>query len=185
MAKSAKSKGSRKGRKRRGDAYEPVRSARLKGAAAAPPPEVPPPPAPAPTPADDPHLGEGVDEGLRILAALEAMESLEPDFCDDPGGEASVTIIECAEPLAPFALFDEHVEDVRPPPRPIDRDAPREVPPTGVARYAASYGPTEEAEVEIFEGPAFPPALPSSGPVRKARRVTRRFFKALTGDDDG
>jgi len=183
VAKSAKTKGSRKGRKRRSGTYQPVRGARLKGAGAPPPAPLP---APAPQPADlDNSLsgeGVGVDDGLRILAALEAMESLEPDFCDDPAGEASVTIIESAAPFAPLEGLD---EDVRPPPRLIDQDAPRKVPAPGIGRYAASYGPTEEAEVEIFEGPTFPPALPGSGPVRKARRVTRRFFKALTGDDDG
>jgi hypothetical protein len=137
-----------------------------------------------PTGLDDPaHLGEGVDDGLRILAALGAMESLEPDFSDDPEGEASVTIIEG------MSLFDAHAEDADAAPadaRAALRGATRRVPDTDAPRHVAYHGPIEEAVVEIFDSPVAAPA--AAGPSRKkkkARPVTQRFFKALTGDEGG
>ena len=185
MANDGKRKRARKGRKRRADGYEPSRGSRLKGSAA---PEPAPEPLPksvqAPPGLDDPALlGEGVDDGLRILAALETMESLEPDFCDDPAGEASVTIIDGVSP------FEAHVEDADTAladARAAHRGATRMVPDTDVPRTAGYLGPIEEAVVEIFDGPVSTPA--TAGPSRKkkkARRVAQRFFKALTGDEGG
>ena len=185
MANDGKRKRARKGRKRRADGYESSRDPRLKGPAAPEPaPEPIPKAAPAPAGLDDPALlGEGVDDGLRILAALETMESLEPDFCDDPGGEASVTIIEGG---SPFEAHDEDADAAPADARAAYRGATRKVPDTDALRHAAYRGPIEEAVVEIFDGPA--PAPAAAGPSRKkkkARRVTQRYFKALTGDEGG
>jgi hypothetical protein len=121
--------------------------------------------------ADDPDLfGEAAEDGLRILAALEAMESLEPDFCDGLVGDASVTIIESA---APGALPLSDAENTR--------GSARQRPHVDATRHASYRGPIEEAIVEIFEAPGYAPAAPSSGPRRKKRRpVGERFFKALT-----
>ncbi len=44
-----------------------------------------------------PHgFGAADEDGLRMLAALETLTSLEPDYSDDITSEASVTIIESA-----------------------------------------------------------------------------------------
>jgi hypothetical protein len=161
-----KRKDNRKARQRGTGTYDPIRGPRLKGQAAL---EPAPEPAPEPSPArasaeiEEPALfGEAEEDGLRMLAALETMESLEPDFCDDLAGEAAVTIIERA---APFDV------------PPLDARAA-----IGAERHAAYHGPVDEAIVEIFEGPAVAPSL--SGPRRKkGRPVAHRFFKALTGGD--
>ena len=68
--------------------YEPTRPSRLRGAGDEPPP--------LPPPAADGGDGFGLadEDGLRMLAALETLTSLEPDYSDDLTAEASVTIIE-------------------------------------------------------------------------------------------
>ncbi len=69
--------------------YEPTRPARLRGATDEPPP--------LPPPVDDADgFGSADEDGLRMLAALETLTSLEPDYSDDLTAEASVTIIEAA-----------------------------------------------------------------------------------------
>jgi hypothetical protein len=176
VAKEKKRKHNPKAGRRRAETYDPVRLPRLKGVAQASP-DLEPPPLPASVSAAHDGFGAAAEDGLRMLAAIETMDSLEPDFSDDPAGEASVTIIERS---------------------PFDAAEPRDTPPSlqGAARRQASasdsgsgerptyLGPLEEAVVEIFEGPG--PAPVAAGPRRqKSRPVGRRFFKALTGGDGG
>src|SRR5262245_48996900 len=69
-------------------AYEPTRAAKLRTSAQPPP---------LPTAADEASGGFGAadEDGLRMLAALETLTSLEPDYAVDLAvEEASVTIIE-------------------------------------------------------------------------------------------
>ncbi len=177
-----RSKGA-KARRRRSGSYDPVRGPRLKGPAASAPPPLPAGAPPA-VDADDPALfGEALEDGLRILAALETMESLEPDFCDDLAGEAAVTIIERV------ASFDELPPPLSPSPAPAKlpparQPKAREAPVVDADDYAAYHGPVDEAVVEIFEGPAPTPARTSSR-RKQGRPKGHRFFKALTGDGDG
>jgi hypothetical protein len=65
--------------------YHSARRPKLVGAARSEPP-------PVPLPLDG--FGNADEDGLRMLAALETMPSLEPDFGDDLADEATVTIIE-------------------------------------------------------------------------------------------
>lgn len=61
-----------------------------------------PPPVPSPVEIDPDGFGSNDEDGLRMLAALEAMTSLEPDYTpkseEEFFGEASVTIIEASSP---------------------------------------------------------------------------------------
>jgi len=182
VANDEKHKGNkRKRRRRRGGAYDPVRGPRLRDSAA---------PKPAPEPSalstralpevgsDDPAVfGEAAEDGLRMLAALEMISSLEPDFCDDLAAEASVTIIERATPydveLPPLEQGSPEEGSTGSP-----RAEARKAPDVAAVEYAAYHGHVEEAVVEIFEGPV--PTSTPSGPRRKKRRpVGHRFFKAL------
>jgi hypothetical protein len=70
---------------REAGAYESARRPKLVGAARSEPPPVPGPPD---------GFGNAAEDGLRMLAALETLPSLEPDFGDDLADEATVTIIE-------------------------------------------------------------------------------------------
>jgi hypothetical protein len=70
---------------REAGAYHSARRPKLVGAARSEPP-------PVPLPSDG--FGNAAEDGLRMLAALETMPSLEPDFGDDLADEATVTIIE-------------------------------------------------------------------------------------------
>jgi hypothetical protein len=79
-------------RLREAGAYESARRPKLVGAARSEPPPVPLPPD---------GFGSAAEDGLRMLAALETLPSLEPDFGDDLAAEATVTIIEHRpDPLA-------------------------------------------------------------------------------------
>ena len=191
MAKDGKRKGARKGRKRRTGTYEPVRGTRLKQARAPEPPAVAPqsleaqslePQYPesvlAAAELDDAHTGAAVDDGLRILAALEEMESLEPDFSDDPASEASVIIIERASTFEAYREDDEGASGS------VDSGTARKPPGKDIHTRVIYQGPIEEAEVEIFEGPVVPPDLPEDEPETKAHRVTRKYITALTGEED-
>jgi hypothetical protein len=74
-----------------GGGYEPTRRPRLHLV------DLLPPPVPVRGLDDGDGFGNAAEDGLRMLAALETLTSLEPDFCDDIATEeASVTIIECA-----------------------------------------------------------------------------------------
>jgi hypothetical protein len=83
-------RGGREARQFAGGGYEPTRKPRLRPAAVEPPPL----PAAAPEIEVGDRFGDAPEDGLRMLAALETLTSLEPDFCDDLAAEASVTIIE-------------------------------------------------------------------------------------------
>jgi hypothetical protein len=161
---------------RRAAGYPPARRPKLRVTVLEPPAMVAPI---APEPGDDPgRFGEAPEDGLRMLAALETMTSLEPDYCDDLAAEASVTIIETAAGAgegdrgsaeeAPRGSLRARLGGVREAPD-IDAD-----------EYAAYHGPVEEAIVEIIELPG-PEADASAPREDKKLPVAHRFFKALTG----
>jgi hypothetical protein len=127
---------------------------------------------------DDAHTGAAVDDGLRILAALEEMESLEPDFSDDPANEASVTIIERASTFETYREGDEAGSGS------VGSGTARETPGKDIHTRIIYQGPIEEAEVEIFEGPAVLPAFPDEESETEAHRATRKYVAALTRDED-
>ena len=70
--------------------YRSPRKPKLRAEAHPRPPRLPEPGEEYPL--DD--FGSAAEDGLRMLAALETMPSLEPDFGDDPSAEAAVTIVE-------------------------------------------------------------------------------------------
>lgn len=130
--------------------YQPVRKPKLRAAALVVPPPIPDDVIPQDLP--DPEAAwdeaEPAEVGLRVLAALESMPSLEPDYCDDLAAEASVTIIECADAGEP-RLEPRHAEGhgtLRA--RLHDMG---EVPDILPDEYAAYQGPIEEATVEIVD----------------------------------
>lgn len=170
MANDEKRRADRKARPRRAAGYKPARRSKLLVTVLEPPAM----PAPiAPDAGDDPgRFGEAAEDGLRMLAALERMPSLEPDYCDDLTAEASVTIIETAAAEAaedaPRGSLRARLGDVGEAPD-IDAD-----------EYAAYQGPVEEAIVEIIEMRG--PEADASAPRREKKLpMARRFFKALTG----
>ena len=85
MAKKGKRGASLGVRLREAGAYQSARRPKLVGAALSEPPPVPLPPD---------GFGKAAEDGLRMLAALEALPSLEPDFGEDLADEATVTIID-------------------------------------------------------------------------------------------
>ena len=85
MAKKGKRGASLGVRLREAGAYQSARRPKLVGAARSEPPPVPRPPD---------GFGNAAEDGLRMLAALETLPSLEPDFGDDLADEATVTIID-------------------------------------------------------------------------------------------
>ena len=165
--------------------YEPVRKPKLRAPVVTQPPPLPE----APREAHSSAFGEAEEDGLRMLVALETMESLEPDFCGDLVTEASVTIIERAEMTAT-----------------PDEEEP-ELPPAGSLRarlggireasdidpdeHAAYLSEVEEAIVEIIEVVPSQAAVPAAaeisaplpGRLKKAHQA-HRFLKALVGGDD-
>jgi hypothetical protein len=171
-----KGKEPRPSRARQGAGYKSARKPKLRAAAEHPEP----PPLPALARADG---GLEAEDGLRMLAALETIESLEPDFGDDLAAEASVTIIERAVVAAPEEPHSPAVEAPQGSLRarldevtdPLDIDADE---------YAAYVGPVEEAVVEIVE-PGYAPASDpeTRAPRRRSLPVGHRFLKALTGGD--
>jgi hypothetical protein len=173
--------GRRRTPRRSAAGYQPVRQPKLRAPVVTQPPPLPEPPEAPPF-----AFGNAEEDGLRILAALETMESLEPDFCGDLVTEASVTIIERAE------LTAEPEQEAEPPPAGSLRarlgdigDAPDIDP----EEHAAYQGDVEEATVEIVEVAstaalavaAEPALLPT--PLRTAHQA-RRFLKALIGGED-
>jgi hypothetical protein len=172
--------GRRRTPRRSAAGYQPVRQPKLRAPVVTQPPPLPEPPEAPPF-----AFGNAEEDGLRILAALETMESLEPDFCGDLVTEASVTIIERAD-FAP-----EPEEEAEPPAGSLRArlgdigDAPDIDP----EEHAAYQGDVEEATVEIVEVAstaalavaAEPALLPT--PLRTAHQA-RRFLKALIGGED-
>ncbi len=184
MANDEKQGEPRATRPRRGAGYTSARRPKLLGLSISliePRPAVPPP-----LPGGNDGLGrfgEAAEDGLRMLAALEALPSLEPDFGEDLAAEASVAIIE-------RAAVEGHGEDrsdeeasygsLRA--RLGDMDAPFDI----VAdEYAAYQGPVEEASVEIVEIDAGPPAEPDApSSPRKDMPVAASLLKALAARSD-
>ncbi len=167
--------------------YEPTRPSKLRAAASEPPPL-------PPLASEDPYgFGSADEDGLRMLAALETLTSLEPDYSDDLAAEASVTIIEatCDEVIAEAMGADR-------------RDWPRRARLVGedeggrllLNGYETFTGLGDEATVEIvhtsvpIEAPEQPVRLRASHPVSLTERLALvtgrgatggRFFKALSG----
>ncbi len=171
-------KGPRPSQARQGAGYTSARKPKLRAAGDHPEP----PPLPALAKADG---GFEAEDGLRMLAALETMPSLEPDFGDDLAAEASVTIIERAvvateeEPESPAeeALEGSLRARLHGVSTPLDIDADD---------YAGYIGPVEEAVVDIVEPGQAPQPDPEPDPEtvlprRRSLPVGHRFLKALTG----
>lgn len=166
--------------------YQPARKPKLRAPAATQPPPLPQPPRSQPPGS---AFGHAEEDGLRMLAALETMDSLEPDFCGDLVTEASVTIIERADSRAE----PEH-ED--PEPAPMGSLRARlgdlgEAPDIDPEEHAAYLSDVEEAVVEIVELPPSQPSAPAAEeipepfpPRSKPAQQAHRFFKALIGGDD-
>jgi hypothetical protein len=167
--------------------YEPTRPSRLRGDTEEPPP------LPPPLPVDDAEgFGTADEDGLRMLAALETLTSLEPDYSDDPIAEASVTIIEAAgydvvaEALARDPADGRSLRALL-----QGRDEPPRLLLNG---YETFGGSGEEATVEIvhvghdFEAPETMARKPTANPTSLAERIAAatgrgaggRFFKALS-----
>jgi hypothetical protein len=163
--------------------YAPTHPARLVHAAAEPPP----------LPSGDRIFGGQDEDGLNMLAALETLSSLEPDYADDIIAEASVTIVECADEDLVQALAQERrgaPSPLRPPPAPASHQLL-------LNGYENFLSPGDEAEIEIVEiAHTFEPTehtvaertAPASLAERLAaaaarQRPTSRFLKALSGDE--
>jgi len=177
-------------RKRGGKAslsYEPTRSSRLRK-----PGE--PPPLPQRDAGDPDGFGAADEDGLRMLAALETLTSLEPDYSDDITSEASVTIIESAgfdavaDALAGEAAAGRSLRSLL-----TERDDRPKLLLNGYETFA---GAGEEATIEIveidhsFDGPRHAEQVPPTHPSTLAERIAAatgrgaaggRFFKALSG----
>ncbi len=175
--------GRRRTPRRNAAGYQPVRRPKLRAPVVTQPPPLPELP-------EAPHFafGNAEEDGLRILAALETMESLEPDFCGDLVTEASVTIIERAEMTA------EPEQEAEPPPPGSLRARlgdVRDVSDIDPEEHAAYLGDVEEASVEIVEvvsvrsvvTATVEPSAPLPLRPKKAHHA-HRFFKALIGGED-
>jgi len=171
--------------------YNPTRPARLH-------PADEPPPLPKPAESDPDGFGTADEDGLRMLAALESLTSLEPDYSVDLAAEASVTIIEVsgAAGLADADVFGDL--PVRPQRTPFPRE---DAPP--IRHFPSGYDPfdgaaafvDEEATVEIVDVPRAieegdaPGPRQAPQPASLSERIASvagrsaggRFFKALSG----
>jgi hypothetical protein len=175
VASKDKHKGTRKGRPGRAAGYKSARKPKLRGITL-----IEPRPVPAADDLDS-RFGAAAEDGLRMLAALETMQSLEPDFGEDLAAEASVTIIERA--VASDVAADQEQDEPPPAGSLRARLGNAGVAPDIIAdEYAAYQGPVEEAVVEIVELPGPAPDRSGRRRRRKDRPATRRFFKTLTGD---
>lgn len=159
--------------------YEPTRPVRLLT------PDAGPPPLPEAASLDPGDFGAADEDGLRMLAALETLTSLEPDYYEDPTSEASITIVETAGAIA----YDEGARPLRR----LTEDTHSD-PALLLNGYETFLCLGEEATVEIievvhtFDTPEQPPPLPRtaqpSSLVDRLASVTGRggrFFKALSG----
>jgi hypothetical protein len=152
-----------------------------------------PPPLPQRDAGDPNGFGAADEDGLRMLAALETLTSLEPDYSDDITSEASVTIIESAgfdavaDALAVEAAAGRSLRSLL---------TARDEPPTLLLNgYETFAGAGEEATIEIveidhsFDGPRPAEQAAPSHPSTLAERIAAagrgaaggRFFKALSG----
>jgi hypothetical protein len=153
-----------------------------------------PPPLPQRDAGDPDGFGAADEDGLRMLAALETLTSLEPDYSDDIASEASVTIIESAGfdadagALAAEAAAGRSLRSLL-----TARDEPPKLLLNGYETFA---GAGEEATIEIveidhsFDGPRHAEPVAPSHPSTLAERIAAatgrrgaggRFFKALSG----
>jgi hypothetical protein len=137
-------------------------------------------------------FGTADEDGLRMLAALETLSSLEPDYSDDLTAEASVTIIESfGDDVVAEALTADMPN--RPLRALLHEDKGPELLLNG---YETFLGAGDEATVEIVEvGAAFAEDTagteqPATQPTSLAERIAAvagrgaagsRFFKALSG----
>lgn len=177
VGKKRKKGRNRRPRQRRSGAREPVGGARLREPAAPEPAAPEPPPLAALSAA---LLGESAEDDLRILAELEALESLEPHSSDELADEATVTIIERTTPFdVPPPL---NADSVLPEPA---GEAPFRAPHVDALRHAAYPGLIEEAVVEIYEVPPSPPVSSPSRPKKRGRRGARRVFEPFTDGGSG
>src|SRR5262245_58066897 len=161
--------------------YQPARKPKRRDPGVTAPPPVPEFPT---APSTGFRFGDAEEDGLRMLAALETMDSLEPDFCGDEVTEASVTIIERVEIEGP--PVEEPVElpagSLR-----ARIDGIGEAPDIDPDEYAAYLSDVEEAVVEIVEvAPtrAQVIAAPEAAPPPVAPKSADRFFRALGGRED-
>jgi hypothetical protein len=167
--------------------YEPTRASKFRVADQ-------PPPLPAPAYGND-GFGIGDEAGLRMLAALETLTSLEPDYSDDLAAEASVTIIESAGYHAVAEALAGDAYDGRPLQALLRNEANR--PDLLLNGYETFLGDGEEATVEIvevghaFDAPEPPRAARPTHTASLAERLAAangrdanapqsRFFKALS-----
>jgi hypothetical protein len=160
--------------------YQPARKPKLRAPVVTAPPPVPVPPA---TQAKDFNFGDAEEDGLRMLAALESMDSLEPDFCGDLVAEASVTIIARAE------IETQPVEEPEELPGGSLRarlDDLGDAPDIDPDEYAAYLADVEEAAVEIVEiqSPPHSGAVAEAAPLSVVPKTAHRFFKALGGGEN-
>ncbi len=167
--------------------YEPTRTAKLRAR------DTDPPPIPSPTAAAD-RFGSEDEDGLRMLAALETLTSLEPDYFDDLASEASVTIIDAAGHELVADAFDAG-SGARPVRSLRETANLREEPGLLLNGYETFLGPGDEAIVEIVQiEPAtdFEEEAPSQSFADQPASLTQRlaaavgpsgrFLKALSGD---
>jgi hypothetical protein len=127
-------------------------------------------------------FGAAAEDGLLMLAALETMPSLEPEFGDDPTAEAAVTIVEQTRTRS--GSPDGHPVSPRPMPRrsltarlgDVTTQFDAEIEPD-----VGLLGPTEEATVEIIDvrrGASESEIAPRAGSptpsTRNGRRLPRR-----------
>lgn len=179
-------RGGREARQFAGGGYAPTRKPRLRPAAVEPPPL----PAPAPEIEVGDRFGDAPEDGLRMLAALETLTSLEPDFCDDLAAEASVTIIERVghDPHDMEAAggdtrsLRERLQDARPQNMSdyVDDDGDE----TGPYRSLADEAVVEIVEIgDVAADIAETEKDPQPPAIKEGRRgrATSRFFKALSG----
>jgi len=118
-------------------------------------------------------FGAAPEDGLRMLAALETMSSLEPDFADDLGvDEASVTIIERGDATAEAPSLQARLDEIG---AVLDAEAAEgEVP--------AYLGPMDEATVEIFEVTDPEPAPATGAQPHLSHHV--RHPSTTSGDEE-
>jgi hypothetical protein len=169
----------RKPRQAEAPSYEPTRRPRLRLVEM-----LAPPPLPARSMDETDGFGNAPEDGLRMLAALETLGSLEPDFCDDFASEASVTIIECATSDAERSPVDASLSSLL--------DAAHErldgADADGLYQTFIDEAVVEIVEVVDVSAVAAEPAhgevedaSPPATPKGERRRATSRFFNALSG----
>lgn len=180
----------KRGRKGRADpsaGYAPTRAAKLRT------PDNTPPPLPPAATDDAEGFGSDAGDGLRMLAALETLTSLEPDYSDDLAAEASVTIIDAAGHDLVAAAFSAEPDDYRARRRRLEPQAASPESSLLLNGYETFLGPGDEAIVEIVEpaeaddAPAAPVKSSSAQPASLTERLAAatgpgaRFLKALSG----